>query len=170
MAEDVRGVATHQVFAVAIGEHQALMGIEGEDGDVDLRHHGPEQRGGLLRTEPLRAQRLGQGVDLQHHVPERIVGDRRPRADREVVFAQRGEQVRYGLQRADDAIAEDEHQPDPGADHQHGDRDAGEPGEAAQPEQGDSRQHRRQSRRNRQEGDAAVVGKVHDTRCRSRRR
>ena len=54
------------------------------------------------------AQRLDERVDLDHHLAERIAAARAARADGEVPFAERGEQVRERLERQDDALAQRE--------------------------------------------------------------
>ena len=104
--EELLGGAAEQPLAGAVDEPQALCRVEGEHGDVDLLHHGPQQRGGLDRAEPLLVQRLGQRVDLGHDVAERVAGRHRPAADREVVLAHRGDQVGQRLQRRDDVHAQ----------------------------------------------------------------
>ena len=81
------------------------VGIEREDGDVDLLHHRAQQRRGLDRAEPLLVQRFGELVDFDQHRAERIVGIGGAAADGEVVLAHGGEQVGQRLQRQDDAAA-----------------------------------------------------------------
>jgi hypothetical protein len=46
-------------------------------------------------------------------VPQGVVGDDGARANREIVLAQRGEQIRDRLQGAHDPIAQDDHQGHP---------------------------------------------------------
>ena len=52
---------------------RSLRSVEGEDRDVDLHHHRPQQARGLERAEPLVVQRVGEHVDLEHHRAERVV-------------------------------------------------------------------------------------------------
>ena len=80
--------------------------IEGEHRDVDLLHDRAQQRRGFDCAEPLLVQRLRERVDLDQRRAERIVGIRGAAANREVVFAQRGQQIRERLQRHDDARAD----------------------------------------------------------------
>ena len=113
-AADQVGVGdAEQPGAIAVHEHQPLVAVEGEDGDVDLGHHGVQERRRFLRAEPLAAQRVGQRVDLEHHVLERIGAAAGPRADREVAFAQRRQQVGDGLQRPRHVAARQHGQAEP---------------------------------------------------------
>ena len=98
--------AAHQPLAGAVDHAQALLRIEGEHGDVDLLHDRAQQRRGLDRAQPLIVQRLGERIDLEQRGAERIVGVRGAAADREVVLAQRRQQVGQRLQRHDDARAD----------------------------------------------------------------
>ena len=106
--EQPLGRLAEQPRAGAVDELQLVLLVEGEDRDVDLRHHLAQQRRRLERVEALMAQRLDQRVDLDHHLAERIAAARAARADREVPFAERGEQVRERLQRKDDPLAQRE--------------------------------------------------------------
>ena len=63
-------------------------------------------------------QRRREDVDLEHHRAQRIVAAGAARADREVAFTQRGEQVRQRLQRQDHALAHAERAARPDADDQ----------------------------------------------------
>ena len=94
--------------AGAVDELELVILVEREHRDVDLRHDLAQQRRRLERVEPLVAQRLDQRVHLDHHFAERIAAARAAGANREVAFAQRGEQVRQRLQREDDALAQRE--------------------------------------------------------------
>ena len=47
LAEQALGGRGQQAFAGAIHQAQALVLVEGENGDVDLAHHGAQQRGGF---------------------------------------------------------------------------------------------------------------------------
>ena len=103
--EQPLGRRAEQAFAGAVHEPQPLALVEGEDRDVDLRHDRAQQRRRFERAEPLPAQRLGERVDLELTSPSGS-SRRAARADREVAFAQRREQVRERLQRAHDALAQ----------------------------------------------------------------
>ena len=95
-----------QSLAGAVHEPELPLRIEGEHGHRDLLHHGAEQARRVERAQPLLAQRVGERVDLDQHLAERIVAPRAPRADREVLLAQRREEVRQRLEREDDALAQ----------------------------------------------------------------
>jgi hypothetical protein len=95
---------------------------EGEDSDVDLHHHGSEQRTRLERAQSLIVQRRREHVDFEHHGTERIVAAGATRADREVAFPQRGEKVGQRLERQDHALADAEGAAGPHADDEHGER------------------------------------------------
>ena len=74
--EQVAPVVAEQAFAVAVDQHQPVPVVEGEDGDVEFRHHRAQQRRRLLCAQPLRAQGVGQRIHLQHYVPQGIVHER----------------------------------------------------------------------------------------------
>ena len=76
---------------------QAAQLIEGEDGHVDLRHHGSQERGGLERFHSLRTERVAERVHLEEDETERVVAARAAAPDGEVPFAQRGQHVRHRL-------------------------------------------------------------------------
>ena len=97
-----------QARAGAVDELQLAVLVEGEDRDLDLRHDLAQQRRRFERVEPLVAQRLDQRVDLDHHLAERVAAAGAARADGEVPFAERGQQVREGLEGEDDALAQRE--------------------------------------------------------------
>ena len=92
------------------------VGIEREHRDVDLLHHRAQQRRGFDGAEPLLVQRLGELVDLDQHGAERILRIGRAAANREVVFAHRGEQIGERLQRQHDAAAQRRREPEQEAD------------------------------------------------------
>ena len=157
-AEQIRSFASEQPLAVAVDEHQPPFAVEGEDRDVDLGHDRAQQRRGFLRAEPLAAQRLGQRVDLEHHLPERVVGDGAAGADREVVFAQGGEQIRDRLQWPDDPIAQRQRDTEPQPGQHDGDGHPDEQRVLAEPEQHERKDDRRQASREREQRDLAIVG------------
>ena len=87
--------------------------IEREHGDRYLLHHRAQEPARVEGAHTLRPQRVGERVDLDQHLAERIVPRANRRApDREVLFAQRRQQVRDGLQREHHAVAQrDRHAP-----------------------------------------------------------
>ena len=95
-----------QTLAVAVHQHQPALAVEREDRDVDLGHHRVQQRRRFLGAEPLRAQRVRQAVDLPHDDAEGVGVHREPGPNGEVAFAQGREQVRDGLERTDEPIAD----------------------------------------------------------------
>jgi hypothetical protein len=99
----VHGLA-EKIFAGAIHETQAAIGIECEHGDVDLRHDRSEQRCRFERSQALEPERLAQRVDFEECFAERVIGPGTPRADRIIAFPQRREQVGHRLQRAHDVF------------------------------------------------------------------
>ena len=135
LADQVAAFAPEQPFAIPIDQDQPRVAIEGKNGDVDLGHHRAEQHGRLLRAKTLAAQRLGERVDLEHHLPQRVVGHRAAGADREVVFAKRGEEIRHRLQRPDDPVAQRNRHTQPQAEQNRADRDADQPRILADPQQ-----------------------------------
>ena len=106
------------------------------------------------------AQRLDQRVDLDHHLAERVAAARAARANREVAFAERGEQVRQRLQRQHDALAQREGEAEADRDDQDGQRplDLGREVAGPQEDQRDDRAGRRRGERHQQ--DAAVVAEA----------
>ena len=120
-AEQALGRLTEQPRAGAVDELELVLLVEREDRDVDLRHHLAKERGRFERVEPLMAQRLDQRVHLDHDFAERIAAAGAARADGEVPFAERSQQVRERLERQDDALAQRE-----GEAQAEGDDDDGE--------------------------------------------
>ena len=98
----------------------AIVVVEREHGDVDLRHHRAQQRRRLHRAEPLRAQRFAEQIRFEKGEPERVVAIGAARANRVVALAQRGEHVRQRLQRPNDALAQHERGDQPRADDERG--------------------------------------------------
>ena len=56
-----------------IGEAQFLVRIEGENCDIDLLHHRPQERRGFEGAQALLLKRAAQRVDFEHHVAKRLV-------------------------------------------------------------------------------------------------
>ena len=110
--------AAEQCGAAAIDQSQRLLAIEGEDGDVDFVHDAAQQCGRLERVEALRPHVLAEAVQLEKQQPERVFGVRTARAQGVVALAQRGEHVRDGLERTDDAFPHDHRADEPDGDHQ----------------------------------------------------
>ena len=66
-----------QALARAVGQPQLALGVEGEDGDVDLGHDLAQERGRFQRAQPLLAQRGGEGVHLHEGEVQRVLACRR---------------------------------------------------------------------------------------------
>ena len=93
-----------QPLAGAIHQPQAAVGVEGEDGDVNLLDDFAQQRRGFERPQPLFAERRLQGVRLAKDFAERVVGSSAAGADREIAFAEGREEIRERAQGEDDAV------------------------------------------------------------------
>ena len=127
---EVAGSSTEQPFGrlaekprpCPIDELQLLALVEGEDRDVDLRHDLAQQGRGFERVEPLVPQRLDERVHFDHDLAERISPVRAARADREIAFAERREQVRQRLQGEHDALAQGEREAETERDDENGER------------------------------------------------
>jgi hypothetical protein len=91
----------------------SVLGVEREDGDVDLLHHRAQQRRRLQRAEPLLAQRLASAFTSSSARPSASSLRRAAGADREVALEQRAEQVGQRLQRPHHALAQREREAEP---------------------------------------------------------
>jgi hypothetical protein len=116
--------SAEQSFARTVYKPQAVACIEGENRDIDLLHHFPQQGSRLKSAEPLRTQRGTHGVDLLHHFAERVFVLRSAEPDGVVAFAHGFEQVREGSQGGCDPFASCEGTAPPEAEHQHAERPA----------------------------------------------
>ena len=144
---DQRVRVTPQQFARrAVHEADPLVAVEGEHRDVDLGQHLVEERGGLDRLEPLRAQRRAEPVRLEHDVAERVALAAVPAADRVVAAAQRLQQVRDRAQRLDGRLVHGDREADPGADQEHDDEPVHRVREGRVAQQQESGQERRAGR------------------------
>src|SRR6185437_15530495 len=112
-ADDLALAGAEQLLAASVHEAQLAPLVEGENGDVDFLHYGAQQRGGLHGAQALRAQRLAQRVDFEQGEAERVIYAGASGAHGEVSFAERGEHVGNGLQRAHDALAQGQRDADP---------------------------------------------------------
>ncbi len=74
-------VALEQRARGAVREADAVVAVEGEHRDVDLRQHLVEERGRLDSLEPLPAQRRTEAVRFEHDVAECIALARVASAD-----------------------------------------------------------------------------------------
>ncbi len=108
MPQEPLGWSVEEPGSGAVHELELLLFVEGENGNVDLRHHLPEKRRGLECVQPLVTQRVDERVHLDHHLAERISPTCAAGANREIPFAEGGKQVRQRLQREDDTLAQRE--------------------------------------------------------------
>jgi hypothetical protein len=116
-AEDALGGLGDELLAGAVDEAERLVGVEGEDGDVDLLHDGAEERGGLEGAEALLLEDAAEHVDFGEDVAEGLVAVGAAGADGEITLAERGEKVGHRLQRADDLLAHGEGEAEPAEEH-----------------------------------------------------
>ena len=144
-ADAALGRLAQQPLAAAVDQPEPAVPVEGEDGDVDLLDHPPEQRGGLELPQALAPQRLAQRVHLEQREPEGVVGAGAAGPDRVVALAQRGEQIGDGLERAHHPLAQQQRTDQPGADREQGEGEPDAQGMIAGPEQPGRHQHRRQA-------------------------
>ena len=121
-AEELLRGSAQEALAGAVGQAQAMLAVEGEHGDVDLLHHLAQQRGGLERSQPLRAQGVGEGVDLEHRLAEGVVRTWAARAEAEVLLAERRQEVRERLQGAHHGVLDRESEAHPEEDHEQAQR------------------------------------------------
>ena len=163
VADEIRSRAPEQTLAEAVDEHETPIAVERENRDVDFRHHRAKEHGGFLRAEALTAQRLRQRIHLEHHLPEGVVGDRAAGANREVILAKSRQEIRDGLQRPDDPIAQRHRDAQPEADQNGTDRHPNEPRVLAEPQEQQGGGDRRESRRERQQRDFPIVGERHNS-------
>ncbi len=162
------GRVGQQPLAGAVHQPEALLVVEGEDGDVDLLHHARQERGGLERAEPLLAQGLAERVDLQQRQAEGVVAARAAGADREVLLAQRGQHVGERLEGAHDPLAQGEDGGQPEAADQQRDGPADLGAVAADPDQDQRERDAGQARQEGQQDDAPLVIQAGHLRLRAR--
>ncbi len=96
--------AAQQTFASPIDQPQLRVVVEGEDRQVDLLHHRPQQRIGFQCTQALLPKNFAEGIHFDHHFAHGIVVSRPASAHRKVFFAQGRQQIRKRLQGKDDAM------------------------------------------------------------------
>src|SRR5438128_8063523 len=77
---------SQQFLTGPVNQPQSLIRIKSKDSEIDLRHHGAQQRGGFHRSQPLLAQRLAQFVDFEHDLAQGVATRGTPTANRIVAF------------------------------------------------------------------------------------
>jgi hypothetical protein len=112
-AEDALGGLGDEFLAGAVDEAEGGVGIEGEDGDIDLLHDGAEEGGGLEGAEALFLEDAAEEVDFGQDIAEGLVAVGAAGARGEIALAQRGEEIGHRLQRADDVLPHGEGEAEP---------------------------------------------------------
>ncbi len=148
-----------QAFTGAIDEAQAVRAVEREYGDVDLFHHFAQQGRSFESSEPLLAQRLAERVHFAQDFAKNIVTAGAARADREITFAQRGQQIRKRAHRKGDALLGTEGKAQPRDDDNHRQRPLFFGREIAEPQQQQSDERTHAARREGQQEDTPLVWK-----------
>src|ERR1041384_8879128 len=110
-----------------------MLVIEGEDGDIDLRHDRAKEGGRFESSETLLAKKFGELVDLEHELAESIVRRSTANTDREVTLAESGLHVGECLQGANDGGTAAGSEREPGSDNDDGDGPADVVGEISGP-------------------------------------
>ena len=147
-----------KIFARAVDEPQAAIGIEGENGHVDFRHDRAEQRCRFKSAQALEAESFAERVDFKERFAERIIGPGAACADRVIAFPQRREQVRHRLQGPHDVFPRIQDEAETGAGDHERQRPLDLGGVIAKPEQ-DQRDDRGGRRGpDGQPGNASLVG------------
>ena len=151
----------------AVRETDAVVAVEGEHRDVDLRQHLVEERGRFHGLEPLRAQCRTEAVRFEHDVAERIALARVASADTVVAAAQRLQQVCDRAHRLDGRLADRDRKADPGADQDHDDEPLHRVRDRRVAQQHDGGQERRQPTGERQQQNARLERRAAPSRDRA---
>ena len=149
-------VALEQRARGAVREPDAVVAVESEHRDVDLRQHLVEERGRFDGLEPLPAKCRTEAVRFEHDVAERIALARIASADTVVAAAQRLQQVRDRAHRVDGRLVDRDREADPGADQEHDEQPLHRGRDRCVVQQQDGGQQRRQPAGERQQHDARL--------------
>ena len=87
-----------QTLGGTVRQHEALAGVEGEDGDIDLFHDPAQKGSGFEGLGAQRPENVGHLVHLVGEEPECVVRISHAGAHGKVPFALCGEGVREGLE------------------------------------------------------------------------
>ena len=141
----------------AIRQHRPAAAVEGEHRHLDLVHHAPQERARFQRPHALGVQGIREVVDLEEQLAQGIASPGAAPADGEILLAERREQVRRGLQRAQDALAESQRreEPDQDRDGAHGPADLAVVD--VEVEEQHAGKHRRRARSKREQKDVLIV-------------
>ena len=93
-----------QAFAGAIDQPQFPGVVEGEDRQVNLLHHGPQEGIGFQCAQALLPKYFTEGIHFDHDFSHGIVASRTAGTQRKVFFAQGCQKIRKRLQGKDDAV------------------------------------------------------------------
>src|SRR5579859_522716 len=148
---------SQQALSGAIDQAQFIFVVEGEDGHVDLFHHGAQQGAGFQCAEALFAQGLAEGIYFNHYFAHGVVAIGAARAHRKIFFAHGGQKIGKSLQREGDAMAHGDGKSKPQPDDEDAQSPDGARGIVARPQQNQGDGRTRQSRRDGQELDAMFV-------------
>ena len=159
-SQQALGRLAQQASAGAVHELELVVFIEGENRDIDLRHHLSQERRRLERVEALVAERFDERVDLDHDLAERVAAARAAGPNREVTLAERGKQVGERLERQDDALAERQRKTQAERDDEDAQRPLDLGREVACPQEDEGDECPRQRRGERHQQDAAVVAQA----------
>ena len=146
--------------AGAVHELELVVFVEGENRDIDLRHHFSQERRRLERVQALVAERFHERVDLDHDLAERVAAARAAGPNREVTLAERGKQVGERLERQDDALAERQRKTQAERDDEDAQRPLDLGREVARPQEDEGDECPRQRRGERHQQDAPVVAQA----------
>src|SRR6266404_2692851 len=97
-----------QSFSGAIDQPQLIVVVEGEDGEIDLLHYGPQEGIGFQRAQTLLTKDFTEGIDFNYHLTHGVVGSRPTSAQGKVLLPQRRQEIRKCLQRKNNAMTKRE--------------------------------------------------------------
>ena len=139
-ADEIAAFATEQPLAVAVDQHQPPCRCRRQRS----RRRSPPSPRAAARSLPARravdcASVSASVLTSSITCPSASLAHGAARANREVVLAKRGQQIRDGLQRPDDPIAQRDRDAEPEAEQDRAERDADQPGILAEPEEDERR-------------------------------
>ena len=137
------------------------MIVERKHRDIDLAHHRPEQCGRFERSQAFVPQRVGERVDLEQRLAQRVVAGGTAGAEREIILAQRLEQVGHRLQWEHDAVSQRGRGQCPQNPEHNACGDDRLRRVTSRPEQEQRHGSTRQTGRDRQEENPTVVSQLH---------
>src|SRR5207248_1130927 len=109
-----------EILPGAIDQPKFSLGIERENGDVDLSHDGAQQRGRFERTKTLHAEGFAERVDFEQRLAQSVVLARAACPNRVITFPKCRQQVRRGLPWPNHVLARAEQTPKRDCDNKKG--------------------------------------------------